>query len=143
MNLPGLSDYVNHTISSERSSVQVYDGSDRDWRLISLYELRKIESAINEECVGKTAQCPPGHLKEMHDSGNETIDKVWSRKIPLPPPASTGILQEHGTRMFWLSENQLYCLSHGWTHTSLTDKKNILQTIPNQMLEPVMPREVR
>jgi hypothetical protein len=68
-----------HNISSEPSWVEIKDGSDREWRLISMYELRKLEHAINEECVGKTDSCPPGHLKEMHDSGNETIDKVRSR----------------------------------------------------------------
>ena len=44
-----------------------------------MFELKKLEHAINEECVGKNDGCPPGHLKEMHDSGNEVIDKVRSR----------------------------------------------------------------
>lgn len=65
--------------SSEPNWVTIKDGSDRDYRLISMYELRKLEYAINEQCVGKNDGCPPGHLKEMHDSGNETIDKVRSR----------------------------------------------------------------
>jgi hypothetical protein len=65
--------------SSEPKSITVGDGSDRDWRVISMYELRTLEHAINEECVGKRDSCPPGHLKELHDSGNEVIDKVRSR----------------------------------------------------------------
>ena len=65
--------------SSEPDYVTIGDGSDRDWRLISMFELKKLEHAINEECVGKNDGCPPGHLKEMHDSGNEVIDKVRSR----------------------------------------------------------------
>lgn len=66
--------------SSEPSWLTVYDGSDRDWRLISMYQLQELEYAINEECVGKNDGCPPGHLKEMHDSGNEIIDKVRASK---------------------------------------------------------------
>jgi hypothetical protein len=66
-------------LSSEPPHVKINDGSDRDWRLISMYELQKIEYAINEECVGYNDGCPLGHLKEMHDSGNETIDKVRAR----------------------------------------------------------------
>jgi len=65
--------------SSEPSWITVFNGSDRDWRLISMYELRKLEYAINEPCVGKTERCPPGHLEELHDCGNEVIDKVRSR----------------------------------------------------------------
>jgi len=44
-----------------------------------MYELRILEHAINEECIGKTSLCPPGHLEEMHESGNEVIEKVRSR----------------------------------------------------------------
>jgi hypothetical protein len=44
-----------------------------------MYELKELEEAINEECVGKNDGCPPGHLKEMHDSGNKIIDKVRLR----------------------------------------------------------------
>ena len=69
--------------SSEPAWVHIKDGSDRDWRSISMYELEKLEHAINEVCVGKNDGCPAGHLKEMHDSGNEVIDKVRSR-IHLP-----------------------------------------------------------
>lgn len=71
--------------SSEPNWVTVKDGSDKDYRLISMYELQKLEYAINEECVGKNDGCPPGHLKEMHDSGNEVIDKVRLR----PPAQNT------------------------------------------------------
>lgn len=65
--------------SSEPDYVHINDGSDKDWRLISMYELKKLEHAINEECVGKNDRCPKGHLKEMHDSGNEVIDKARNR----------------------------------------------------------------
>jgi hypothetical protein len=71
--------------SSEPSWIIVGDGSDRDWRLISMYELRKLEHAINEECVGKNDGCPPGHLKEMHDSGNEVINKCRTRSYHPAP----------------------------------------------------------
>jgi hypothetical protein len=57
--------------SSEPSWVTIRDGSDRDWRQISMYELRELEWAINEDC--------PGHIKELHDLGNEVIDKVRAR----------------------------------------------------------------
>lgn len=36
---------------------------------------------------------------------------------------------EQGTRIFLVYEKQLYCLLQGWTHTSLSDPKNILYTI--------------
>lgn len=71
--------------SSEPCWITIKDGSDREWRLISIYELKKLEYAINEGCVGKNDGCPPGHLKEMHDSGNETIDKVRSRPYIQSP----------------------------------------------------------
>jgi hypothetical protein len=71
--------------SSEPAYVTIFDGSDRDWRPISMYELKELGYAINEECVGKTKRCPPGHLKEMHDSGNRIIDKARAR--PAVPPA--------------------------------------------------------
>jgi hypothetical protein len=64
----------NQQPSSEPSWVTIADGSDRDWRLISMYELKKLEHAINED--------EPGHLKELHDSGNEAIDKVRIRVYP-------------------------------------------------------------
>jgi hypothetical protein len=69
--------------SSEPPHVKINNGSDRDWRLISMYELQKLEYAINEECVGRNDGCPPGHLKEMHDSGNEVIDKVRNRQTSI------------------------------------------------------------
>jgi hypothetical protein len=76
--------------SSEPNYVKVLDGSDRIWKPISVYELPKIEHAINEECVGKNDGCPAGHLKEMHDSGNETVDRVRSRKsLRLAQPEPT------------------------------------------------------
>ena len=89
--------------SSESDWVTIKDGSDREWRLISMYELKQLEHAINEECVGKNDGCPPGHLKEMHDLGNSVIDKVRSRSnattirttselpviIPPPPKGDT------------------------------------------------------
>jgi hypothetical protein len=59
--------------SSEPSWVTIYDGSDRDWRLISMYELKELGYAINED--------EPGHLKELHDSGNKIIAKVRSRQF--------------------------------------------------------------
>jgi hypothetical protein len=64
----------NQQPSSEPSWITIGDGSDRDWRLISMYELKKLEYAINES--------EPGHLKELHDSGNEVIDKVRIRVYP-------------------------------------------------------------
>jgi hypothetical protein len=64
----------NQQPSSEPNWVTIRDGSDRDWRLISMYELKKLEHAINED--------EPGHLKELHDSGNEVIDKVRIRVYP-------------------------------------------------------------
>jgi hypothetical protein len=70
--------------SSEPDYVKINNGSDRDWRLISMFELQKLEHAINEPCVGKNDGCPPGHLKEMHNSGNETIDKIRSRPSHIP-----------------------------------------------------------
>jgi hypothetical protein len=62
---------LNQQPSSEPEWVTIADGSDRDWRSISMYELKKLEHAINEN--------EPGHIKEMHDSGNEVIDKIRSR----------------------------------------------------------------
>ena len=44
-----------------------------------MHELKHIEYAINEECVGKSPTCPEGHLEEMHDSGNAIIDVVRKR----------------------------------------------------------------
>jgi hypothetical protein len=81
----------NPPLSSEPDWVKVTDGSDKDWRLISMHELRKLEHAINEPCIGKNDGCPPGHLKEMHDSGNETIDKVRARKSIKASGATTAI----------------------------------------------------
>ena len=77
---PPCEECVWQSKSSEPNYVKVSDGSDRVWKPISVYELLKIEHAINEECVGKNDGCPAGHLKEMHDSGNETVDRVRSRK---------------------------------------------------------------
>jgi hypothetical protein len=62
---------LNQQPSSEPEWVTIADGSDREWRSISMYELKKLEYAINES--------EPGHLKELHDSGNEVIDKIRSR----------------------------------------------------------------
>jgi hypothetical protein len=62
--------------SSEPEWIHVMDKSDRDWKPISIYELRKIEHAINEN--------EPGHLRELHDQGNETVDKVRARESISP-----------------------------------------------------------
>jgi hypothetical protein len=61
-------------VSSEPIYVKIKDGSDRVYRSFSVYELLKLEHAINES--------EPGHIKELHDAGNETIDKVRSRPFP-------------------------------------------------------------
>jgi hypothetical protein len=37
--------------------------------------------------------------------------------------------QENGERIFSITEKQLFCLMQGWTHTSLSDPKNIVYTI--------------
>jgi hypothetical protein len=74
--------------SSEPKWITVFDGSDRNWRLISMYELQELMYAINEECVGKNDGCPPGHLKEMHGSGNEIIDRARAR----PQVSAIGLL---------------------------------------------------
>ena len=52
-----------HPPSSEPSYIHVSDGSDKEWRLISMFELREIEGAINEECVGKNKECHRGISK--------------------------------------------------------------------------------
>jgi hypothetical protein len=49
-----------------------------------MYELKKLEYAINES--------EPGHLKELHDSGNEVIDKVRIRVYPWIFPNDIKVL---------------------------------------------------
>lgn len=57
--------------SSEPNWIKVFDGSDREYRLISMYELRELEGAINED--------EPNHFEEMHGAGNKVIDNVRAR----------------------------------------------------------------
>jgi len=64
--------------SSEPNWVTINDGSDKVWKQISMYELRCLECAINED--------EPGHLKELHDSGNNIIDRVRSRTVSNQQP---------------------------------------------------------
>jgi hypothetical protein len=64
--------------SSEPKWVTIKDGSDRVWKQISMYELKQLEYAINED--------EPGHLKELHDSGNNIIDRVRSRTVSSQQP---------------------------------------------------------
>jgi hypothetical protein len=59
--------------SSEPSWITIYNGSDRVWKLISMYEVQELGYAINED--------EPGHLKELHDSGNEILKRIRSRTV--------------------------------------------------------------
>lgn len=71
------------TKSSEPKYIKVLNGSDHDWRPVSMFEIQELEYAINES--------EPGHLKELHDAGNEIIHRLRKRpNLAAYQPTSSG-----------------------------------------------------
>lgn len=51
-------------------------------------------------------------------------------------------LSQYGDRWFKISEKQLFSLMQGWTHTAITDKKPILQTVCGQLISDVFVKPI-
>ena len=96
-----------------------------------MFEVREIEGAINEECVGKNKECPPGHLKEMHDSGNAIVDKVRSR-VPyncIMPPVKDEPREESESPLRHLQDRVLELEQHqGRDRADLVEKIRVLES---------------